>query len=248
MRLRWIGQLGLNIPVNLEGHIRTEARKDAGVTPPHVFRFILRSNLETHRFREAGDAIESERIETAWPSLPIMNPSLPIMKPEPKENPYWAPLMPHKPIAKPGAKPEAILIDLKLDKPEIKAEAKQMLRRPIVKPEIKPEAKQMPRKPIAKPEAKPLVKPEVKHEVMPEAKKMNKKQLRRLYIDRNQQRSLSGKRFFIVPLPGPRPRPGAKHGPRKLVLGGPTHLKPSTSCCGGGGVDPLSCRPQLLRQ
>ena len=54
--------------VNIEGHTSTKAKKEAGITPPHVFRFLLRCKLTDHCFKEA--AVWTGDLVTMWPSIP----------------------------------------------------------------------------------------------------------------------------------------------------------------------------------
>eukprot|EP00973_Karenia_brevis_P058139 8092706-Karenia_brevis.AAC.1 len=57
------------LKTTVSGHTSTKAKKDACITAPHVFRFVLRSNLESYCFTEAPH-LDTAEIFTSWTWLP----------------------------------------------------------------------------------------------------------------------------------------------------------------------------------
>ena len=52
--------------VRMMGHTNTKAKKDAHETAIHVFRFVLRKDIDSYSFSEAP---VKDEVETAWPDL-----------------------------------------------------------------------------------------------------------------------------------------------------------------------------------
>ena len=55
------------LPLQVSGHSNTAAKKASGEDPVHVYRFVLREEVETYLFKETEHDLDS--IETSWPEL-----------------------------------------------------------------------------------------------------------------------------------------------------------------------------------
>ena len=60
----WLSEL----PLQVSGHVGTQKRKEENVTEPHVYRLVLRKNIEDSLFTELV-SLPSDNITTDWPHL-----------------------------------------------------------------------------------------------------------------------------------------------------------------------------------